>query len=103
MVIKSKTDMLIDRVKNWGEQKGLNNPQAQLNKCLEEFGEIAHEITRNNYDTPEMKDAIGDTMVTLIILSDILGLDPVECLDSAYNEIKGRKGKTIKGMFIKNV
>ena len=46
-------------------------------------------------------DGIGDTFVTLIILSQQLGLDPKECLEMAYNVIKGRSGKTVNGVFVK--
>ena len=64
---------VVDNVIQWGRDKGLNDAKAQLNKVMEEVGEIAHEITRNRFDTPELSDAIGDTLVTIIILSDILG------------------------------
>lgn len=86
---------------DWGREKGLNDPKAQLNKVMEEVGEIAHEITRNKLDTPELEDAIGDTLVTVIILSDILGIDPMGALDEAYNVIKDRKGTTEKGTFVR--
>lgn len=85
----------------WGREKGLDDPKAQLNKVMEEVGEIAHEITRNKLDTPELEDAIGDTLVTVIILSDILGIDPMSALDEAYDVIKNRKGKTENGTFVR--
>ncbi len=92
---------LIADVMLWGREKKLNDPKAQLNKVIEEVGEIAHEITRNNYDSDELEDAIGDSMVTLIILADILGMNPVECLDEAYCAIRRRKGSTKEGTFVK--
>lgn len=91
----------IQDVIQWGRDKGLNDPKAQLNKVIEEVGEIAHEVTRNNTDSPELEDAIGDTLVTVIILSDICGKDPMECLREAYETIKDRKGKTENGTFVK--
>ena len=94
------TDDLINAVKEWGASKGLNDPKAQLNKVIEEVGEIAHEITRNR-NGGELEDAIGDTLVTIIILSDICGLDPRYCLNCAYEEIKDRKGTTKDGTFVK--
>lgn len=96
-----KTDDLIDAVKQWGADKGLDDPKAQLNKVIEEVGEMAHEISRNQYGR-ELEDAIGDTLVTVIILSAICGFDPMYCLGIAYNEIKGRNGKTSNGTFIKD-
>lgn len=85
----------------WGRDKGLNDPKAQLNKVIEEVGEMAHEICRNRYESGMMADAIGDTLVTVIILADILGYDPIDCLDEAYNTIKERKGETKNGTFVK--
>lgn len=73
----------------------------QYTKFQEEAGEIAHELTRGRKDTAEMKDALGDTFVTLIILADILGFDIIDCLLAAYEEIKDRKGTTINGSFVK--
>lgn len=95
------TDELIDAVVNWGRAKGLDNAVMQYAKMNEEVGEIAHELTRGNLKTAEMKDALGDTAVTLIILADILGFDIVRCLELAYDEIKNRKGQTKDGSFVK--
>ena len=93
---------LIYKTMDWGEEKGLDDSKSQLNKVIEEVGEIAHEITRNKInDNPLLKDALGDTAVTLIILANICGYDFYECLETAYNEIANRKGKTENGTFIK--
>lgn len=94
--------LLMEATRQWGEGKGLNDPKAQLNKVIEEVGEIAHEITRNNYDSDELTDAIGDTLVTIIILANILKREPVECLAKAYKEIAHRTGKTENGTFVKD-
>lgn len=96
------TDELIDAVVNWGRAKGLDNAVMQYAKMNEEVGEIAHELTRGNLKTAEMKDALGDTAVTLIILADILGFDIVRCLELAYGVIKGRTGHTENGSFVKD-
>lgn len=96
------TDELINAVMNWGKDKGIDNPYRQLNKCLEELGEWSHEICRDNFDTSEARDACGDVLVTVIILADICGIDPIKCLEEAYHEISERKGKISEGMFIKD-
>ena len=98
-----KTDELIKAVIKWGEDRNLNDPKAQMNKVIEEVGEMAHEITRNRYDSDELSDAVGDTLTTIILLAHQCGKDPVECLRMAYNEIKDRKGKTENGTFVKSV
>ncbi len=97
----------ITDVIQWGRNKGLDDPKAQLNKVIEEVGEIAHEITRNHYDLEaleqpdELYDAIGDTLVTIIILADILNMDPMACLEIAYEAIANRTGETKNGTFVK--
>lgn len=94
------TDTLIEEIIKWGKEKGLNDPKAQMNKVIEEVGEIAHEVSRNK-NGEEFNDAIGDSLITIIILASINGKDPRKCLEDAYNEIKNRKGRTENGTFIK--
>ena len=94
------TDELINAVLDWGEEHNLHDPKAQLNKVIEEVGEIAHEVSRNQYGE-DFRDAIGDSLVTVIILAGIVGQDPRSCLLEAYNTIKDRKGHTESGSFIK--
>ena len=96
------TDELIDAVMRWGEMHELYDAKAQLNKVIEEVGEIAHEVCRNNEHSAAFDDAIGDALVTIIILSNIGGNDPRECLALAYNAIKDRTGQTSNGTFIKS-
>lgn len=95
------TDELIDAVMDWGEAHNLHDAKAQLNKVIEEVGEIAHEVCRNNENSAAFDDAIGDALVTIIILANIGGNDPRECLALAYNAIRDRKGKTENGTFVK--
>ena len=96
------TDILIGKIIAWGRDKKLNDARAQLNKVTEELGEIAHEICRNRYHSDEMIDAVGDTLVTIIILADICKLDVKDCLQEAYNVINKRTGKTVDGTFVKD-
>lgn len=49
----------------------------------------------------DMMLEMGDIFVTLIILCEQIGIDPVECLSMAYDKIKDRKGKTLHGTFVK--
>lgn len=92
---------VINAVKEWGRGHKIFDPMAQYAKVVEEAGEIAHELTRNNLHSPAIEDAIGDTLVTVIILADILDIDPVAALDKAYTTIKNRKGHLENGSFIK--
>lgn len=97
-------DELIQNVKEWADAKDIlksENAPKQLMKVMEELGETAGAIAKNKA-TAEIMDGIGDTFVTLIILSYQMGLEPTDCLEAAYDEIKNRKGNTVNGVFIKD-
>lgn len=66
---------LVTRVELWAEEKGLlsADPIAQFFKVLEESNEIIDAYNKRNIDN--LKDGIGDTAVTLIILSKQMNLD----------------------------
>lgn len=97
------TNELISAICSWGSDHGIDNPDKQTIKLMEECGELAHEISRSRYDTPEVRDAIGDIGVVLIILANILGYDFIDqCLLPAYKVIESRTGKTVDGSFIKD-
>jgi NTP pyrophosphatase (non-canonical NTP hydrolase) len=98
-----KFDTLIENVRQWAEDKGLikiENAPKQVMKVNEEFGEFCSAVIKGY--SRETKDGAGDTFVTLIILCFQLGLDPTECLEFAWNEIKDRTGKTVGGNFLKD-
>jgi NTP pyrophosphatase (non-canonical NTP hydrolase) len=96
-------DNLIENVTQWADDKNIlkkENAPKQMLKVLEEVGETAGALLKNK--EAEIKDGIGDSFVTLIILAKQLGLEPADCLEAAWNEIKDRTGKTENGVFIKN-
>lgn len=94
---------LVQQVQQWAIDKGIvsiDNVPKQMMKVMEELGETCQAILKNKPE--EIKDGIGDVFVTMIILSTQLGLDPSECLQGAYNEIKNRTGETKSGIFVKS-
>lgn len=94
---------LKNKIIDWGKERGIvkqDNHKNQLLKTISELGELSDAILKNDLD--EIIDGIGDVQVTLILLAKNCGLDIVECLESAYNEIKDRTGKTVDGTFIKD-
>ena len=99
--MKNTLEQLVKQVEQWSIDKNLHNgnPDRQALKFYEEAGEVGAALSRNKLD--DLKDGIGDTIVTLIILAQQHGMTIEECLQYAYDEIKGRKGKTINGTFIK--
>jgi NTP pyrophosphatase (non-canonical NTP hydrolase) len=96
------TDNLIKSVEQWAIARDLGDkdPFRQLAKCMEELGETAGALAKGN--APELKDGIGDVVVTLIILAMQNGTDLKSCLAAAWDEIKDRKGKTVNGVFVKD-
>lgn len=110
---------LVNKVVKWAEDRNLlegSSPDRQIYKTMEEVTELAvaigawsHEM---NYDadgrdtdgiTLEIKDAIGDVTVTLIIIAKQLGLDFEDCLAAVWEEIKDRRGKMVNGVFVKDL
>jgi NTP pyrophosphatase (non-canonical NTP hydrolase) len=98
----STLDDMVTNVTGWAQEKGLlekENATKQMLKVMEEVGETASALLKN--DHAKIIDGIGDSFVTLIVLSKQLGLEPLYCLEVAWNEIKNRKGKMVGGTFIK--
>lgn len=100
---ENRMNNLIKQVEQWSIDKGLDkgNSFTQYAKSSEEMGEIAAALCRNYVD--ELKDGIGDVVVTLIILAQQNNMTLYECLEQAYGEIKNRTGVMSKdGSFIKS-
>ena len=96
---------LIANVERWAADRGIiqhSTPSAQLLKTMSELGELAD--ATNKSDTNGIIDGIGDVLVTLIIYSRLQGYEIEDCLRSAYETIKDRKGRlTADGVFVKEV
>lgn len=97
---------LITKINHWADERNLKHadPKIQWMRVTEEIGEIRDVLLKpTKFTEPQaaLKDAIGDTLVTIIVLAHQLDLDVTECLSIAYEEIKSRKGKMINGTFVK--
>lgn len=100
---------LQEKVIEWAESKGIfekSTPVKQIGKTQEELLETLHaliiyDLVDLKHKLADVEDGIGDMLVTIIILSKMVGLDSVKCLDTAYNVIKERKGKMVNGLFVK--
>ena len=93
---------LIEQVEQWAKDKGLDKAESskQMLKTIEETGEVAAALARNDQDA--LRDGIGDVTVTLIILALQNDMNLYECLNCAYDEIKGRTGQMVNGVFVKS-
>ncbi|HFZ4624062.1 MazG-like family protein [Enterococcus faecalis] len=92
---------LVKLIEKWAREKNLDiaEPEKQMLKVVEEVGEVAAALARNNKN--DLRDGIGDVVVTLVILAMQNDMDLYESLNQAYNEIKDRKGKNVNGVFVK--
>lgn len=93
------------KIVQWGEARGIvqnATAMSQAIKTLEEVAELFDSLNKKDLDAT--KDAVGDIVVTLIMVCAVLDIDLVSCLKGAYAEIKDRKGYLTKeGIFVKEV
>ncbi len=90
-------------IRDWADNRGLydkGDTKTQFCKLMEEAGELGRAILKNNQ--AEFVDAIGDMVVVLTNLACLGGTSIETCIDSAYDEIKNRKGEMKNGTFVKN-
>ena len=92
---------LTELIRQWATDRNLNtaDPNKQILKLGEEFGELCQGMAKNN--ASQVYDSIGDMYVVMVILSMQLGVSVEECVSYAYDEIKVRRGKMVDGVFIK--
>lgn len=91
-------------IRDWADERGIyakGDEKTQYIKLMEEAGELAQGLLKQNKE--EVIDAIGDMVVVLTNLSHFVGVDIEDCVVSAYNEIKNRKGKMSNGTFVKQL
>lgn len=116
---------LSDLVIKWGVEKGIfdaSTPLRQLDKTQEELDETKDALEKlHNLDyqlslmedmgvpketeeeaLAEVKDGIGDMLVTIILLAEMVEMNTVDCLNAAYDVIKKRTGKMVDGQFVKD-
>ena len=79
---------------------GLEKYMYQALKLVEEVGETCRAILKQN--DHDIIDGIGDCVVVLVNLAELVG-EPLErCIEQAYYEIKNRTGKMENGTFKKD-
>lgn len=90
-----------EAVRNWGKIRGIEgaDPQVQYQRFLQEAVEIHEAMIESDRD--EFRDAIGDTIVTLIMLAKTMDEQAEDCLQEAFNVIRYRKGLNKNGSFVR--
>ena len=92
-----------DLIRDWADERGLyenGDPKTQALKLVEEVGEIARAVLKD--DTDEIIDGIGDCVVVLTNLAELIGMPIEACVEEAYIEISKRTGKMVNGTFVKD-
>ena len=92
-----------DLIRDWADERGLydnGDIKTQTLKLMEEAGEICRAVLKK--DGPEIIDGIGDCVVVLTNLAELIEVPIEECIEAAYNEIKDRKGKMANGTYVKD-
>ena len=88
----------------WAEQKGIipnSTPEIQLLKAMSEMGELADATIKK--DRAKIVDGAGDVIICMINYCALQDINLVDCLESAYNEVKHRKGTLMpNGVFVKS-
>jgi len=87
----------------WAEARKIipnSSQETQLLKAISELGELADATIKK--DKAGIVDGVGDVMVCLVNYCALQDIDLVSCMESAYNEIKHRKGTLMpNGVFVK--
>ena len=91
------------KIIQWSEARKIipnSTPSTQLLKCMSELGELADATIKNDHDG--IIDGVGDVMVCLVNYCALQDINLVSCMESAFNEIKNRKGTLLpSGVFVK--
>lgn len=91
------------KIIQWAEARKIipnSTPDTQLLKAMSELGELADATIKK--DREGIIDGVGDVMVCLINYCALQNIDLVTCMESAYEEIKNRKGTLLpSGVFLK--
>lgn len=99
---KQSYEVLARKIINRFTEIGIVKPEnakTQFMKATEELGELAEGINKGK--PQQVKDSLGDVLVTLILLAEDLNLNLLDCLNFAWGEIKDRKGEVKNGSFVK--
>ena len=92
-----------DLIREWADERGLyekGDAKTQYIKLMEEAGEVGRAILKQ--DEAEVIDGIGDMVVVLTNLAELIGTPIEECIARAYDVIAKRTGKMVNGTFAKD-
>lgn len=92
---------LVEKVVQWHHDRNLihgSTTKDQTLKLIQEVGELSDNVCKGK----DISDDLGDILVIVINLAEREGLTLESCLETAWNDIKDRKGKMVDGIFVKD-
>jgi hypothetical protein len=91
------------KVLAWGIARGIvqnAKPRRQALESLDGVIDLLYAINKDS--TVDVRDALGDVWVTLVMCAATMDINLLECFYEAYDQIKDRKGYlTPEGVFVK--
>jgi|TARA_R110002072_G_scaffold132147_5_gene272200 NTP pyrophosphatase (non-canonical NTP hydrolase) len=90
----------VNNIKRWHHDRNLidgSDDKSQFAKLIQEAGELSDNICKGN----DIKDDIGDMIVVLINIAERNDVSITECIKTAWEDIKDRKGMMRDGVFVK--
>ncbi len=90
----------VNRIKQWHHDRNLidgSDDKSQFAKLIQEAGELSDSICKGK----DIKDDIGDMIVVLINIAERNDVSLTECIKTAWEDIKDRKGMMRDGVFVK--
>ena len=94
-------DYYEEQVLQWAQERHIlqnSTPQQQMLKLVSEMGELSDNVAKGR----DVRDDIGDCLVVLTIIAEMKGTNLSDCIVTAYDDIKDRKGYLNEnGVFIK--
>jgi len=84
----------------WHEDRNLikgSSDKDQVLKLMQELGELSDSVCKGK----DVRDDLGDMMVVMLNIMRRNSITMEACLNTAYNDIKNRKGKMVDGVFVK--
>lgn len=91
---------LTNLIVQWHHDRNLidgSSDKDQVLKLMQELGELSDSVCKGK----DVRDDLGDMMVVMLNIMERQGVSMEECLSTAYNDIKDRKGRMVDGIFIK--
>lgn len=90
----------VDNIRKWHHDRNLiegSDDKSQFAKLIQEAGELSDNICKGK----DIKDDIGDMIVVLVNIAERNDLSITECVRTAWDDIKDRRGKMVEGVFVK--